>query len=56
MPYKNTNSKTEPTKLSSKDKKGLSKGLNKIVSDSKKKAKQESDKTKAPKTNWITKL
>jgi len=30
--------------------------LDKILADSKKKAKQESDKAKAPKTNWISKL
>jgi hypothetical protein len=30
--------------------------LDKIVADSKKKAKAEVDKKKAPKTNWITKL
>lgn len=30
--------------------------VNKIVSDSKKKAKLEVEKKKAPKTNWITKI
>ena len=30
--------------------------LNKIMADSKKKAKQEIEKNKSPKTNWITKL
>ncbi len=29
---------------------------NKILSDSKKKAKMETEKRKAPKTNWITKI
>lgn len=29
---------------------------NKILSDSKKKAKMETEKRKAPKTNWVTKI
>lgn len=36
--------------------KSMGKALNKITSDSKKKAKLEVEKRKAPKTNWITKL
>jgi len=50
------NKSKESTTLSPKEKAGLKKGVEKIVSDSKKKAKLEVQKRKAPKDNWITRL
>jgi hypothetical protein len=35
---------------------GMKKVTNKILSDSKKKAKAKVEKNKSPKTNWITKI
>jgi hypothetical protein len=51
-----TSNPKESTTLSPKEKAGLKKGVEKIVSDSKKKAKLDTQKAKAPKTNWISKL
>ena len=42
--------------LSPKEKEGLKKGLDKIYSDSKKKAKAEVQKRKAPDNNWIARM
>lgn len=50
------NKSKESTTLSPKEKAGLKKGIDKIVSDSKKKAKMETQKRNAPKDNWITRL
>ena len=50
------NKSKESTTLNPKEKAGLKKGIDKIVSDSKKKAKLEVQKKQAPKTNWISKL
>ena len=71
MPYKGTqpnhyvtdsNNNTKVGKyndnapMSDADKKALLNEIDKIISDSRIKAKQELDKRKSPKTNWITKL
>ena len=48
--------KAESTKLSKKEKESLKKGINKIYADSKIKAKQQVEKNKAPKDNWVTRI
>jgi hypothetical protein len=50
------NKSKESTTLSPKEKAGLKKGVQKIVSDSKKKAKAEVQKRKAPDSNWIARM
>jgi len=50
------NKSKESTKLSPKEKAGLKKGVAKIVSDSKKKAKAEVQKRKAPDSNFIARM
>lgn len=50
------NKSKESTVLSPKEKAGLKKGIDKIVSDSKKKAKMETQKRKAPDSNWIARM
>ena len=55
-PKKTTTSKSTSYNDSKKPPKSTAKAVNKILSESKKKAKLETEKRKAPKTNWITKL
>jgi hypothetical protein len=50
------NKAKESTTLSPKDKAGLKKGLEKIKADSKKKAKAEVQKRKAPDSNFIARM
>jgi hypothetical protein len=50
------NKAKEGTALSTKDKAGLKKGLEKIKADSKKKAKAEVQKRKAPDSNFIARM
>ena len=50
------NKAKEGTTLSPKDKAGLKKGLEKIKADSKKKAKAEVQKRKAPDSNFIARM
>jgi hypothetical protein len=50
------NKSKEGTTLSPKDKAGLKKGIDKIFSDSKKKAKAETQKRKAPDSNFIARM
>ena len=50
------NKSKEGTALSTKDKAGLKKGLEKIKADSKKKAKAEVQKRKAPDSNFIARM
>ena len=50
------NNKSPKTYSDSKKQPIAPKVTNKILADSKKKAKAEVEKRKAPKTNWITKL
>jgi hypothetical protein len=50
------NKSKESTTLSPKEKEGLKKGINKIFSDSKKKAKAETQKRKAPDSNFIARM
>lgn len=55
-PKKTTTSKSTTYNDSKKPPKSIGKAADKILADSKKKAKLETEKKKAPKTNWITKL
>jgi hypothetical protein len=50
------NKSKESTLLSPKEKAGLKKGLEKIKADSKKKAKTETQKRKAPDSNFIARM
>lgn len=50
------NKSKESTALSPKEKAGLKKGIQKIYSDSKKKAKAEVQKRKAPDSNFIARM
>ena len=50
------NKSKESSTLSPKEKEGLKKGINKIFSDSKKKAKAETQKRKAPDSNFIARM
>ena len=53
---KKVNKSKESTALSPKEKAGLKKGIQKIYSDSKKKAKAEVQKRKSPDSNFIARM